>query len=80
MPRYRSQTCGLLTSFLLLAGLGYFGGRCFDLLAKILRRKFAVSSIRVRKFCQDTYFASSKVFKDGFRRTGQFGEGLEAYD
>ena len=39
----------------------YLGGLCFDLLAFVTRRKFAVSAIRVKKFSQDTYFTSSHV-------------------
>ena len=46
--------------------LAYFGGLCFDLLAAVTRRKLAISSVRVKKFCQDTYFASSRVAQTGF--------------
>lgn len=59
--------------------LGYFGGLCFDLLAKITHRKFPINSIRVKKFCQNTYFTSSRVpatvfvapvsLEEGIRRT-----------
>lgn len=41
--------------------LAYFGGLCFDLLAIILHKKFAINSIRVKKFCQNTWFKSSRV-------------------
>lgn len=34
--------------------LAYLGGKCFDLLAFILHKKFAVNSIRVKKFCTQT--------------------------
>lgn len=56
--------------------LAYCGGLCFDLLAKILRRKFAISSIRVKKFCQDTYFTSSRVSQTGFVAPVSLEEGL----
>ena len=46
--------------------LGYFGGLCFDLLAKITHRKFPINSIRFKKFCQNTYFTSSSVPETGF--------------
>ena len=46
--------------------LAYFGGLCFDLLAFILHKKFAINSIRVKKFCQNTYFKSSWVPQTGF--------------
>lgn len=56
--------------------LAYCGGKCFDLLAFILRRKFAVSAIRVKKFCQDTYFTSGRVPKTGFTAPVPLEEGL----
>lgn len=34
--------------------LAYFGGKCFDLLVFILHKKFAINSIRVKKFCRQT--------------------------
>jgi nucleoside-diphosphate-sugar epimerase len=34
--------------------LGYFGGLCFDLLAKIMHKKLSISSIRVKKFCANS--------------------------
>lgn len=56
--------------------LGYFGGLCFDLLAKILHKKLAISSIRVKKFCQNTYFKSSRVADTGFVAPVPLAEGL----
>ncbi|MCM1321733.1 MAG: hypothetical protein NC041_00515 [Bacteroides sp.] len=56
--------------------LAYCGGLCFDLFAFVLRRKFAVSSIRVKKFCQDTYFTSSRVAETGFVPPVSLAEGL----
>ena len=34
--------------------LAYFGRKCFDLLVFILHKKFAINSIRVKKFCRQT--------------------------
>lgn len=46
--------------------LAYFGGMCFDLLALITKRKFAISAIRVKKFTQNTYFVGSNIKKTDF--------------
>lgn len=56
--------------------LAYFGGKCFDLLAFILHKKFAINSIRVKKFCQNTYFKSSRVPETGFVAPVELEEGL----
>lgn len=58
--------------------LAYLGGKCFDLAAFVLHRKFAVSSIRVKKFCQNTYFTSSRVPQTGFVPPVRLGDGLRA--
>ena len=57
--------------------LGYFGGLCFDLLAKILHKKLPISSIRVKKFCQNTYFKSSRVGETGFVAPVALEEGIK---
>ena len=56
--------------------LAYFGGLCFDLLAIILHKKFAINSIRVKKFCQNTYFKSSRVPQTEFSAPVSLEEGL----
>ena len=56
--------------------LAYLGGKGFDLLAFILHKKFAINSIRVKKFCQNTYFKSSRVPKTGFVAPVELEEGL----
>ena len=48
--------------------LAYLGGKCFDLAALILHRKFAINSICVKKFTQNTYFRSTRVPGTGSRR------------
>jgi nucleoside-diphosphate-sugar epimerase len=56
---------------------GYFGGLCFDILAKILRKKLPVSSIRVKKFCSNTMFESTNIKKTDFTAPIILAEGLE---
>lgn len=56
--------------------LAYLGGKCFDMLAFILRKKFAINSIRVKKFCQNTYFKSSRVPETSFAAPVELEEGL----
>lgn len=46
--------------------LGMLGGKCFDLLAFITRKKLAISSVRVKKFCATTQFDASKAKSVGF--------------
>lgn len=58
--------------------LAYCGGLCFDLLAFITRKKFAISSIRVKKFCQNTYFVASNIKKTGFVAPVKLEEGLKS--
>lgn len=58
--------------------LAYCGGKCFDLLALVLRRKFAVSAIRVKKFCQDTYFVGTNIKATGFVPPVSLEDGLRA--
>lgn len=56
--------------------LGLLGGYAFDALAFILRRKFAISSVRVRKFCAVTQYDSSKAMASGFQPPFLLQEGL----
>ncbi len=58
--------------------LAYFGGLCFDLLAFILRKRLPISSIRVRKFCQNTYFTSARIDATGFVPPVSLPDGLHA--
>ncbi|MDE5898754.1 MAG: NAD-dependent epimerase/dehydratase family protein [Treponemataceae bacterium] len=58
--------------------LAYLCGKCFDLAAFIMHRKFAVSSIRVKKFCQNTYFTSVRVPRTGFVPPVRLEDGLKA--
>lgn len=56
--------------------LGMTGGYCFDVLAWLTRRKLAVSSVRVKKFCATTQFDATKVQNSGFKAPYTLGEGL----
>jgi nucleoside-diphosphate-sugar epimerase len=57
--------------------LGLAGGLCFDVLAKILRKKFLISSIRVKKFCANTMFEAANIKKTDFKALVSLIEGLE---
>ena len=56
--------------------LGMLGGKCFDLLAWITRKKLAISSVRVKKFCATTEFDATKAHSSGFVAPYTLGEGL----
>ena len=57
--------------------IGMFGGYCFDILSKILRRSLPISSVRVKKFCAVTQFDASKTEATGFQPEFTLEEGLE---
>jgi len=57
--------------------VGYFCGLCFDILAKILGRKFPISSVRIKKFCSDTMFETTNIEKTNFRAPLSLSEGLK---
>jgi nucleoside-diphosphate-sugar epimerase len=56
--------------------LGMFGGYCFDILSKITGKKYAISSVRVKKFCATTQFDATKVHSSGFIAPYTLSEGL----
>ena len=56
--------------------MGYFGGLCFDCLAKITGKKLAISSIRVKKFCANTLFDSINIQNTGFKPPVLLKDGL----
>ena len=58
--------------------LAYFGGLCFDLLGWIFRKKFAINSIRVKKFCQNTYFVANNIKRTDFTPPVKLEDGLKA--
>jgi nucleoside-diphosphate-sugar epimerase len=55
--------------------LGFLIGVFFDLLAFLLKRKFSISSIRIKKFCSTTSFNTS-IDKTEFIRPCTLEEGL----
>ena len=57
--------------------LGYLGGMFFDIAGRITGKKFPISVIRMKKFCSDTQFSSSKIQKTGFVPPRSLAEGLE---
>lgn len=57
--------------------LAYFGGLCFDLLAIILHKKLPISSIRVKKFTQNTYFVGNNIKRTDFKVPVTLEEGLQ---
>ncbi|BBS37898.1 NAD-dependent epimerase/dehydratase family protein [Enterobacter sp. LM3] len=57
--------------------LGMVGGYCFDILSKITGKKYAISSVRVKKFCATTQFDASKVHSSGFNAPYTLSQGLD---
>ncbi|MEN5058397.1 NAD-dependent epimerase/dehydratase family protein [Sphingobacterium kitahiroshimense] len=57
--------------------LGLLGGYGFDILAFLLRRKLAISSVRVKKFCAVTQYDSTKAMSSGFVPPYTLEQGLE---
>ncbi|MEY4811705.1 MAG: hypothetical protein RLZZ462_578, partial [Bacteroidota bacterium] len=56
--------------------LGMLGGFGFDILALLTRKKFAISSIRVKKFCATTQFNADKA-QHNFKAPFTLSEGIE---
>lgn len=56
--------------------MGMLGGYCFDVLSFVTRKKFSVSSVRVKKFCATTQFDASKKLNCGFKAPYTLAEGL----
>ena len=56
--------------------LGMLGGFCFDILSIITRKKYAISSIRVKKFCATTQFNAAKAHSE-FNPPYTLSEGIE---
>lgn len=56
--------------------MGMMGGYCFDLLAKLMGKKLAISSVRVKKFCATTEFDATKAHASGFKAPFTLDEGL----
>lgn len=65
-----------LSSVKIPYALGMIGGFGFDVLALITRKKFAISSIRVKKFCATTQFNAEKAHAE-FKAPYTLSEGIE---
>lgn len=57
--------------------LGMLGGFCFDVLSKVTKKKYAISSVRVKKFCATTQFDATKVHSSGFNAPYSLSQGLD---
>jgi len=57
--------------------VGMLGGYSFDILSKITRKKYAVSAVRVKKFCATTQFDAAKVHQSGFIAPYSLYQGLD---
>lgn len=57
--------------------IGMLGGYCFDMLSKVTGKKYAISAVRVKKFCATTQFDASKVHSSGFTAPYSLSEGLD---
>lgn len=66
-----------IPSFRVPIWLGYLGGFCFDLLAFITRKRFAISFVRVKKFIATTQFDATKVQLSGFKAPFTLEKGLD---
>ncbi|HVX26733.1 MAG TPA: NAD-dependent epimerase/dehydratase family protein [Parafilimonas sp.] len=56
--------------------IGYLGGICFDVISFITRKKFSISSVRIKKFCATTQFSSDKMLSTGYKPVCTLEEGL----
>ncbi|AWK13387.1 NAD-dependent epimerase/dehydratase family protein [Candidatus Fukatsuia symbiotica] len=56
--------------------IGLFAGYCFDLLAKVTKRKYPISRIRVKKFCARTQFRSDSIKQHDFKAPVSLEEGI----
>jgi len=56
--------------------IGYAAGVAFDIMAKITGKKFAISSVRVKKFCSTTEFSSAKLLSTGYKPSLSLQEGI----
>lgn len=55
---------------------GLMIGYTFDLVSKVSKREFSVSSIRIKKFCAATQFGSKTIEKTGFKEPVLLSEGI----
>ena len=58
-------------------GVGILLGYALDIISFVCRKRFPVSSIRIRKFASSTEFRSAKHTLDNFVEPFPLGEGIE---
>ena len=63
-------------SFRIPYWIGLLGGYGIDALSKLTGKKYAVSSVRVKKFCATTQFDATKAHTSGFKAPFKLSEGL----
>lgn len=56
--------------------IGMAGGYCLDALAWLLHRKFAISAVRVKKFCATTEYDATRMQQTGFKPPYTLADGL----
>ena len=57
--------------------LGYLGGFGFDILAFLTKKKYGISSVRVKKFVATTQFDAAKLHSSGFKAPFTLEEGFD---
>ncbi len=57
--------------------IGLIAGYVFDVLARLTRRTFPISSIRIQKFCANSTVNADKVHASGFQPKFTLAEGVE---
>ncbi len=57
--------------------IGYMGGLGFDLITKITGKKYRINSVRVKKFCANTQFDSTKMRSEGYVPAYDLDKGLD---
>ncbi len=55
-----------LPAYSIPMGIGLIAGAVFDLLAKLTKRKFPVSSVRIKKFAAETTISTEKLLSESY--------------
>lgn len=66
-----------ISSFKIPYFVGYAAGIGFDILSKLTKKEFSISSIRIKKFCSTTQFSNKKIQSTNFKAPYSLQEGLE---
>ncbi len=57
--------------------VGYTGGLCFDAISFVARRRMAISSMGVKKFCANSQFLAERALQSGFTPAVKLEDGLK---